>query len=88
MRVRVVGGLSLALAEEAEDWGCAIEAVVVSRSREISEVILLVSKAISNTVATALSLSPVSNWRSLLLSTVSSTADVELVLRMFENWLP
>jgi len=86
--VRVVGGSSLAWVEAAEDWGCAIEAVVVSSSREISEVIPLVSKAIPTTVATALSLPPVSNWSGLLLSTVCSTADADLVFRMFENWLP
>ena len=88
MRVRVVGGSSLAWVEVAEDWGCAIEAVVVSSSRKISEVIPLVSKAIPTTVATALSLPPVSNWSGLLLSTVCSTADADLVFRMFENWLP
>ena len=70
VRVRVVGGSSLAWVEAAEDWGCAIEAVVVNSSCEISEVIPLVSKAVPTTVATAISLHPMSHWSGLLLSTV------------------
>ena len=88
VRVRVVGGASLAWVEAAEAWGCGVEAVVVGSSRELSEVIHLVSLSTTTTVSEALLLPPVSNWNGLLLSTVCSAEDAALVFRMFENWQP
>ena len=88
VRVRVVGGALLAWVEAAEAWGCAVEAVVVGSSRELSEVIHLVSLSTTTTVSEALLLPPVSNWNGLLLSTVCSAEDAALVFRMFENWQP
>ena len=61
VRVRVVGGASLAWLEAAEAWGCHVEAVVVSDSREIIQVIHLVSLVTTTTVSEALKLPPLTN---------------------------
>jgi len=88
VRVRVVEGALLVWVEAAEAWGCGVKAVVVVHSRELSEVIHLVSLSSTTTVSEALFLPSLSNWNGLLLQTVYLAEDAVLVFRMFENWQP
>ena len=88
VRVRVVGSSSLAWLEIAESWGCLVEAVVTSSPRELNEVIHLVSKTRTTTVASAFAMPHMTNWEGLLVSTICSDADAKLVVRLFDRWAP
>ena len=87
LHLRVVGGASLAWVKAAEAWGCALEALalVLGSPNDANDIIMHLVSRITPTSATfVLTVPPKKDWGGLLVLTICSAVDAQLVVMMFD----
>ncbi len=88
VRVRVVGGSSVAWGEAAQAWGAEVEAVVATKPWH-SIISLTLARVCPITVEAGVLLPPFQScWDGIMTASVHDAEEAGVAIRLFDRWLP